>query len=408
MKAFGRLGWERSLAIGLLVAAIGTACGGGGGAAPALKPAEPAKPAEAKPAAPAAQPPAASQPAPAASQPAPAKPASEPAKPEAAKPAKPEAAKPAGPVLQALVGTTQSTSGHYTYFVGVSKVVNSKVPEVNMTVVETGASVENTNRMIKGEFPFALINPDVAYRAYEGLEQWKDKAFKEIRTMWIYAASPTAYAVRADSNVKSVTDLNGKDFNPGMRGSATESQTRKAMEVLGVTPKYFVGGTEDAVAAIKDRRIAGMAKTFVGLSADAVILDLQVATTIRILPFTKEQIAKIEQAAPWYGHMDIPANTFPKMDENKEPILTLALVQGTHTTTQFSDDLTYKIVKALFEDNKLKDQGIQGGAMPAVKDLDFEKTTIEQAKVPLHKGALKYFREIGTKVPDALVPPEAK
>lgn len=317
------------------------------------------------------------------------------------------AQKPPAPAMQALVGTTQSISGHYMYFVGVAKVINSKVPEINVTIVETGASIENAHRMARGEFPFALINPDVAYRAYEGLEPFQDKPMKDIRTLWIYSLSPTAYVVREDSGVKKLEELEGKDLNPGMRGSATEAQTRKAMEVLGIKPRWLVGGSEEAIAAVKDRRAVGMVKTFIGMTLDAVILDLMVASPVRILPFTKEQIDKIEKAAPWYSHAEIPANMF-KAEWNKDPILTLVLVQGTHTTTKFDEGLAYKVVKALFEDNKLKDKGIQGSVMPAVRDLDFEKITIEQAKVPLHKGVLKYFKEVGAKIPDALIPPEAK
>ena len=33
---------------------------------------------------------------------------------------------------------------------------------------------------------------------------------------------------------------------------------------------------------------------------------------------------------------------------------------------------------------------------------------MELTKFPLHKGAIKYYREIGVKVPANLIPPEAK
>lgn len=378
--------------LGLIVATASAGCGPSG-AAPAKPAAEPSKPAaaapppQAAPTAPAPQPPAA-------------KPAA-PAQAPAPKPA-PEKA----PVVptRVLMGTAPTASSFYAYFVSVSKIINGKVPELNVTVVETGGSVENATRISSGEFAFGSVNPDYAYRAYHGLEQrFKDQPFKNIRTLWLVTVSPTAWVVRVDSGVRVPTDLEGKDFNPGFRGSATESQTRKALEVLGIKPRFHMADLADAAAAFKDRRVVGLVKTFIGLTPDASLLDLKAATAVRLLSFTKDQIAKIEEAAPWYGHVEIPARVFA----NDEPVLTLTLVQGTHTTTALDEAVAYKIAKAIFEDNKLKGEGSQGQAMSAVKDLDFQKLTIEQAKVPLHKGTLKYLKEIGVSVPQALIPPEA-
>jgi hypothetical protein len=47
------------------------------------------------------------------------------------------------------MGTTQSSSSHYGYFVAVAKIINTRVPDVNISVVETGA-VDNINRIKKG------------------------------------------------------------------------------------------------------------------------------------------------------------------------------------------------------------------------------------------------------------------
>ena len=34
--------------------------------------------------------------------------------------------------------------------------------------------------------------------------------------------------------------------------------------------------------------------------------------------------------------------------------------------------------------------------------------TIEHALSPLHAGAIRFYRELGLKIPDELIPPEAK
>jgi hypothetical protein len=61
-----------------------------------------------------------------------------------------------------------------------------------------------------------------------------------------------------------------------------------------------------------------------------------------------------------------------------------------------------KIVKAVSE-------GIehQKAAFKGTTD-DISKLTVDSAQSPLHAGAIKYFREKGIKIPDNLIPAEAK
>ena len=118
------------------------------------------------------------------------------------------------------LGATQAASSHYVYFVGLSKVLNARVPEVNVTVVETGAGVDNIRRMAKGELDFGLCPLHIHYQAYYGFELWKGNPVKNVYTLWVYGRpAPQNIIVREDSGVRSIYDLTGKPFNPGMRGS---------------------------------------------------------------------------------------------------------------------------------------------------------------------------------------------
>ncbi len=50
------------------------------------------------------------------------------------------------------MGATQTASSHYTYFVAAAKTINLALPDVNVTVVETGATVDDIKRMQKRRF----------------------------------------------------------------------------------------------------------------------------------------------------------------------------------------------------------------------------------------------------------------
>ena len=123
------------------------------------------------------------------------------------------------------MGSTQSSSSHYAYFVAVAKIINTYVPEVSINVVETGATVDNIKRIEKGQLDLGLTTIHVQYQAYNGMGPWKDKPIKDQYVLWVYQPAPQNFVVREDSGVKTVYDLAGKTFNPGMRGSATEKPT---------------------------------------------------------------------------------------------------------------------------------------------------------------------------------------
>ncbi|MBI3969531.1 MAG: TAXI family TRAP transporter solute-binding subunit [Chloroflexi bacterium] len=243
---------------------------------------------------------------------------------------------------------------------------------------------------------------------YSGLDPaWKDTPQKDAQTLWLFEGGAQAWFVREDSGLTNVEQLHGKDFNAGGKGSGSEVIARLlAFLALGVEPKWYTGGYDDALAALKDRRIVGLGKATAVLRPDALIQDAMTAMKIRLLSWTPEQIEKVRAKHPFLSPVDIPAGTY-KATWNEKPVTTWGDGLGMYTLAKFSDELAYQFTKAAVEDSKLND-GIQASAYKAMAGNDLVKTTIELAPIPLHAGSHKYFQEIGVKIPDHLKAPEAK
>ncbi len=294
------------------------------------------------------------------------------------------------------MGSTQSSSSHYAYFVAVAKVINARVPEVSISVVETGASVDNINRIKKGDLDLGMTTIHLQYQAYHGLDAWKDKPIKDQYVMWVYQPAPQNFVVREDSGVKSAYDLGGKPFNPGIRGSATEKTVEAILDALGIVPNWVRGGTEDAVAAIKDKRVLGYVKSGAGVDTlDASTLDIATFTPIRVLGFTDEDIAKVKAKYPYLSPISIPKGIYKETPAYK----TFAMLIGTVVKKDLSEELVYKMVKAAVEGF---DE--QVAAYPSIKGVSLPQLTLETCNVPLHPGAVRYYKEIGLNVPEALIP----
>lgn len=294
------------------------------------------------------------------------------------------------------MGTTQSSSSHYAYFVAVAKVINTKLPDVNITVVETGATVDNINRINKGELDLGMTTIHLQYQAYHGLGPWQGKPIKDQYVLWVYQPAPQNFVVREDSGVKSVYDLNGKPFNPGMRGSATEKTAEAILDALGVSPKYYRGGTEDAVAAIKDKRIVGYVKSGAGLnSLDASTLDIATFAPIRILGFTPDDVKKVVAKYSYLSLVTVPKGIYKELPSYQ----TFAMLIGAVVKKNLPEEMVYRMVKAVWEGF---DEQI--AAFPSVKGVNLPNLTLETCNVPLHPGAIKYYRELGLNVPENLIP----
>ncbi len=296
------------------------------------------------------------------------------------------------------MGCTANASSHFAYCVGQAKAINTSVPEVDVTVVETGATVDNLKRMLKNTIDYGLITNEQVYLAHKGESTWKDTPFPDIRNLWYYTLSAVYISVREDSGVKTVADLTGKKFSPGFRGTATEKMTEQTLIHLGVKPDWVRGGVSDLVDAIKDKRIVGYAKAADGYRLDASMMDIATMTPLRVLAFSEEDVKKVKAQYPYFPWVRVPAGSIKGMGE----FWAEAVIVGFSTPKSFPKDLAYKLVKAVMEDKEHQKAAFKGLAE------DMTKLTLEQSLSPLHAGAIKYYREKGLKIPDNLVPPEAR
>ena len=62
-------------------------------------------------------------------------------------------------------GSTNATSSNYALAVAMSKAIKKELPNANVTMIETGASVDNIRRLVKGEIDFGLVMADTCIQA---------------------------------------------------------------------------------------------------------------------------------------------------------------------------------------------------------------------------------------------------
>lgn len=293
-----------------------------------------------------------------------------------------------------LIGSTSSSSSQYGYFVAVSQLINQKVTGVDSAVVETGATVDNLRRLQRKQIDLGLVTTNTGYQAYAGTEAFKDKPV-DVRLLWVYSAAPQNVIVRKDSGITSLAGLDGKKFNPGLRGSATEKTTEAVLALLGVKVDAARGSTSDIVDAVKDNRVIGYVKSGAGIKLDGSSLDIATFTPISVLSLTPDQARKIEKEMPDLGIVNVPAGAADGVPAYTTWSFGLAVV----ARADLSADVAYAVVKAIDEDKT-----VQANALAEMKGADIARMTIDYGSIPLHPGAAKYFQEKGLTFPARIAP----
>ena len=282
-------------------------------------------------------------------------------------------------------GSTNATSSNYALAVAMSKAIKKELPNSNVSMIETGASVDNVRRMTKGEIDFGLVMADTSIQALAGTGPFQGKAVEDLAVLYVHDIVTLQLVVRADSGVATLKELQGKKFSAGIRGSGAELLTRQMFQLLGIEPQWSPGSIQDAIEGTQNRQLAGYSKYGVGAGLDATLRELMVSTQMRYLSFNAEQQAAILAKIRGVAFAEIPANTIPG-----QAAVTTPLVFGTYSARvgTMDDATAFSIAKAINENRQFLID-----VFPHLKDMNFKEQALktETLGLKLHPGAKKYW-----------------
>ncbi|WP_374299679.1 TAXI family TRAP transporter solute-binding subunit [Ferrovibrio sp.] len=283
---------------------------------------------------------------------------------------------------------TGGTSGAY-YPIGValSNVYAKAIPNSKVQVQPTKASVENLNLLHarKGEIAFTL--GDSLSDAWNGkADAGFTTKLSSLRAIAAIYPNYIQIVANADSGIKTLADLKGKRISVGAPKSGTELNARAVLAAAGLSYKDFSKveylGFGESVDLMKNRQIdVTLQSAALGVAS---IRDLASSIAITVVAVPADLVPKIGD--PAYVATTIPANTYNGQGAD---IPAVAVNNFLVTNDKISDDLAYKMTKALFDD-----LGALHAAHAAAKVITLENGP-KNSPVPLHPGAIKYYKEKG-------------
>lgn len=282
---------------------------------------------------------------------------------------------------------TGGTSGvYYPLGVAIAKVFGEKIPNVKTQVQATKASVENLILIERGSGEIAFTLGDSLKAAWEGDVEAGFKAkLGKLRTIAAIYPNYIQLVASAESGIKTLADLKGRSLSVGAPKSGTELNSRAILAAAGMSYKDL-GKVEylpfaESVDLMKNRQLDATLQS-AGLGV-ASLRDLSNSSAITVVAIPKATVDKI---GPPFVSVTIPAKTYTGQDQD---VPTAAVINYLVTSSAVSDDLAYQMTKSIFE--SLPELA---NAHAAGKEIKLE-TAASGSPVPLHPGAIRYYKEKG-------------
>ena len=288
---------------------------------------------------------------------------------------------------------TASTRGTY-YPVGntLCNLINERRDShlVRCLSYATGGSVYNIQALTSGELDLAITRSDLAYQAYNGLNQFRAiGANRQLRTVSNLYNQPVVITVRKDSGINSFDDFKGKIINIGNRGSGKRAIADQMFKIMGWSLSDFAGATEFSTR--------GQTKPFCEKKVDILIESIGLPAPLydklatdcgaKFIDIPEKLAAGFRKSGPFFFDYKIPASINPNNDADVE---TVGIKVVLLTLTTVSPKSVGTIAGAIF-----REKGKFQKSHPALSLSDPNSMINEGIHVPLHDGAKKYYEDNG-------------
>ena len=290
------------------------------------------------------------------------------------------------------IGTGGVTGVYYPTGGAICRLVNKGKNEhgIRCSVESTGGSVYNLNAIAAGELDMGVAQSDWQYHAYNGTSKFQEAgANKDLRAVFSVHPEPFTVVARADSGIKTFTDLKGKRVNIGNPGSGQRGTMEVVMEKMGWSTGDFKLASElkaaEQSAALCDNKVDAI--VYVVGHPNGSIKEATTSCEASLVNVDGKEISELIDANSYYRTAVIPGGMYTGSDNDT---MTFGVGATFVSSAKVDEKVIYNVVKAVFENfdqfKKLH---------PAFANLKKEEMIKDGLSAPLHDGAMKYYKEAG-------------
>jgi TRAP transporter TAXI family solute receptor len=292
------------------------------------------------------------------------------------------------------IGTSERDGTFYSQGRALKMLFERHPALVPVEVLEShSASTENANRLHIGEIEFGFMASNWIGRAKNG-----EAPFEGAIDLVMAApmnAGPLFFIVRAESPIRSFSDLRRRRIAVGLRTSGMVQHAHGLFGALGMSFSDFTTVYLDFAAGAEALAAGDVDAQFQCPIPNPVMTELAQRVSLRVLPYEAGQLEAVLGAVPYYRRTVLRAGAIRGLDADLPQIAVLNVLV---THRRVADAIVHQAVEAIA--TSCDELGRLNPLFANMQEL-FEPLrshgpkALEFGGVALHPGALRAYREIG-------------
>jgi TRAP transporter TAXI family solute receptor len=291
------------------------------------------------------------------------------------------------------------TGGTFNFFANkMANLISARYEWIDVSTRGSGGSVENLRTLNKNGIDMGIVYSGDAFIGRTGKLLGDSTRYNQVAAIAYLYGAPAQLVVRQGSGIDSIESLEGKNIaigNPGSGAALSAERFFKHLKMWRRIEHRNLGYSQAAADFI-----AGKIDAFwvlVGYPNSSII---EAASQVPIKLLDLGQIARasgLYGVYPFYSEVDIPANTYKGQTEVVHTFQDAALWCASRKLNEVT---VYDSLQAVFVDEGLK-------SMVSTHKAAWEMSIqngLKGVSVPLHDGALRFWKEQGVTIPSNVTP----
>jgi len=292
------------------------------------------------------------------------------------------------------IGTAEAGGTFFTQGEAIVQIFNRQVATDQKLTVETSeASIDNANRLERGDLEFGFMASNWIGRAKDGIPPFTKQI--PLRMVAPANAGPIFFVTRADSDIESINDFRGHRIALGLAGSGMVQHAHNIFNVLKIPLSDFVP-VYMSYAEAADALVAGeIAAIFQPPIPNRMMTELSERAEVRVVRYAPGQIERVLSTINFYRRATIEKGAFRGVTED---ISQIAVVNVLVTHERVPELVVYRLTSVILEN--LHELPLINPLFRGIADLFAPLRTrglvaLEFGGVPFHPGAVRAYREGG-------------
>ena len=252
----------------------------------------------------------------------------------------------------------------------------------------TPGSVYNLEHVVSGELEFGIVQSDILYSAYKGVDGWNGKRVPGVRSVLSLYPELVTVVARADANIRFLADLSGRRVNVGSVAAGARTTWNVISGDLPLTAPVQVTqfNQDETTRALCKGAID--ANFFVVGHPSPLVSQWLATCPMNFVAVRESVVDKIVSKYPFYARGVIPTKLYHVPDE----ILSFGPVATLVTSASTDSRVVAAVAKAIM--THVAELRTMHSALAELDEKRMVTRTLT-AGAPLHPAAAAVYKQIG-------------